>query len=514
MRIKQAFWPLAFLACGSMAGAQELASSTAPEDFAPPAWLSDTVTAPHANVATSAAPRTITAMPIGAVRLDAVGLLPRSITGLPADLWTNSEPSALADLFLRQPVEGLPAIQAFTEMLALAELDPPQNAGREATLFLSRIDMLLNRGALEQARELIERAGPTNPTVFRRWFDVSLLTGKADRACAAMRANPDIAPTYPARIFCLARSGDWPAAALSLGTGEALGFIAAEDAALMTRFLDPELFEGEPPLPPEAEMTPLHYEMRIALGERPSSTSLPLAFAQSDMADLAGWRAQLDASERLMRAGAIEPGQWQNIYLSRVPSASGSVWDRVDALQAFDMAMLARDPQAIAESMPAAVEAMRSVGLLVPFATLYAEALSRQPLTGEAAELARKIALLGPRYEALAQSTVPQSPIERRLFAIATGRAAPALPDDGPTEAAVVAAFAAITPPERYAHLLQTGRLGEALLSASLVLSSEGSDLDDLADALRLFRAAGLEDVARRAALQLLLLNSSSQSRI
>ena len=509
MRIRQAIWPLAFVAWSGAAAAQDPATQAMPEAFAPPAWLSDTVTAPHANIATSAAPRAITVMPIGAVRLDAVGLLPRSVTGLPDDLWANSEAASLAELFLRQPTEGLPAIQAFTEMLALAELDPPQDAGQEAALFLARVDMLLNRGALAQARELIERAGPTNPRVFRRWFDVSLLTGQSARACAAMRANPDIAPTYPARIFCLARSGDWPAAALSLGTGEALGFITQSDADLIARFLDPELFEGQPPLPPETAMTPLHYEMRISLGERPSSVGLPLAFAQSDLADIAGWHAQLDATERLMRAGAIEAGQWQDIYLSRVPSASGGVWDRVAALQAFDTALLARDPMGIERTLAPAVEAMRAVNLVTPFATLYAEPLSRQPLTGEAAELAHMIGLLGQGYEALAQTTVPQSENTRRLFAIAKGEPVAALPGDGPLEAAVTAAFADITPPERYLGLLQTGRSGEALLRASLILSSgDGSDVDDLADALRLLRALGLEGVARQSALQLILLES------
>ena len=284
-------------------------------------------------------------MPLGALSLTAVGLLPPSITGLPPDLWGMSEPETLARLLRAQPIEGLPAIQSFTQTLALAELDPPrQEADDAALLFLARIDMLLARGALDQAQALIERAGPTNPQVFRRWFDVSLMTGHADRACQAMAANPDIAPTLPARILCLARSGDWTAAALSLDTGFALGRLTEAEADLVARFLDPELFEGAAPLPPDPAMTPLNFQMRVAIGERPATAALPLIFAHADLSDLAGWHAQLDASERLMRAGAISAGQWLAIYTSRVPSASGGVWDRVGALQRFDAAILAGDP--------------------------------------------------------------------------------------------------------------------------------------------------------------------------
>ncbi|QBY02663.1 hypothetical protein E2K80_06740 [Rhodophyticola sp. CCM32] len=472
-----------------------------------PGWLSDTITRPHANIATTAAPQTITVMPLGQVRLDAVGILPFSTTGLPPDLWADSPPETLARLMLSQPAEGLPAMLGFTQQLALAELDPPRDAGTDAALFIARLDLLLARGALAPARALMERAGPADPRIFRRWFDVSLLTGQADRACAAMRASPDIAPTFPARIFCLARSGDWPAAALSLGTGEALGYITPDEADLIARFLDPELFEGDPLPPLPAEMTPLHYQMLISLGERPPSTALPLAFAHADLSNLAGWRAQLDAAERLMRAGAIAPEEWLAIYTARVPAASGGVWDRVAALQAFDAALLAGDPAAITRRLPDVWAAMRQAGLEVPFATLYADRLLRMPLTGEAAILARRVGLLSPLYEAVAQAAVAQDGPEQRLFAIARGEDPGAAPAGSATAAVAVAtAFADTTPPERFTRLLNLGRTGEALLRAARTLGNGGGDMDDMADALRLFRALGLEDTARRAALQIMIL--------
>ncbi len=61
-------------------------------------------------------------------------------------------------------------------------------------------------------------------------------------------------------------------------------------------------------------------------------------------------------------------------------------------------------------------------------------------------------------------------------------------------------------PDHRYAWFLENDRLGEALLRAALVLSDPDRDPDDVTDALTLYRAVGLEDVARRAALQLVLL--------
>jgi hypothetical protein len=486
------------------AEAQDL--SDLPE-VASPEWLSDTVTRPHADIATSALPPDITVMPLGAVTIDAVGLLPATITGLPLGLWGASETETLSRLFRAQPVQGLPAIQAFTETLALAELDPPLDAAPDLPgLFLARVDMLLARGALDPAQALIERAGASDAEVFRRWFDVSLLTGHADRACQTMEASPDLAPTLPARILCLAREGDWPAAALTLDTGEALGRITTAEGDLIARFLDPELFEGEPPLPPDPALTPLAFHMRAAIGERPATTDLPLAFAHADLSDLAGWNAQLDASERLTRSGAIEAGQWLAIYTARVPSASGGVWERVAALQRFDAALLAGDAAETALRLAPAWAAMEAAGLETAFAEAYAQRLLRSPLTGEAGLLARRIGLLSPVYEEVAQAAVPQTEDERFAFALARGLPATPPPEAGLTATAAARAFDGTPPAHRYAWFLQNDRLGEALLRAALVLSDPGRDPDDITDALTLYRAVGLEDVARRAALQLVLL--------
>jgi hypothetical protein len=476
-----------------------------PEAFAP-GWLSDTVTRPHADVATSAARPDFRTLPIGAVDLDAVGVLPRSITGLPADLWGETPTETLVRLFRAQPASGRPAALSFARTLALAELDPPRDTEPgDGELFLARLDMLLDRGALDPAMALMERAGPTQPAVFRRFFDVSLLTGHADRACTAMAANPDIAPTFPARIFCLARQGDWPAAALSFGTAEALGRITEAEGDVIARYLDPALFEGEPPLPPDPDLTPLDFEMRMAIAERPDVTGLPLAFVHADLSPLAGWRAQLDAAERLMRAGAIEPQQWFAIYTARVPSASGAVWDRVAAVQALDAALLAGNAAEVAERLPEAFSQMQGAGLAVAFSTVMAERLQRLPLTGEAGAIARRIGLLSPIYEDVANRTVAQAPAERLAFDVARGQL-PEVPQDADASMrAVAAAFAEPAPPFRYRWLLDNDRMGEAFLRALLVLSDREADYGDLTDALVLFRTVGLEDLARRGALQALL---------
>jgi hypothetical protein len=252
---------------------------------------------------------------LGAVSPDAAGLLPVSVTGLPKDLWGPTAAADLGRLIRAERADMVPALQALLQRVLLAELEPPFDSDRRGVLFLARIDKLLDYGALDQAAALIERAGPTaSPEIFRRAFDVALLLGTEDAACRTLHATPSLSPTYPARIFCLARNGDWETAALTLGTARALGFVTEAEDALLSRFLDPVLFEGEPLPPLGPRMTPLTFRILEAIGEAQPTGPLPRAFAQSDLRSTAGWKAQIEAAERLVRTGAIDAEQLAALY--------------------------------------------------------------------------------------------------------------------------------------------------------------------------------------------------------
>lgn len=485
-------------------------------------WLSDSVSeapvaAPPSAPPAEAAPAPITVRPIGAPSLDAVGLLPASVTGLPQDLWGRSEIDRLAALIRAERVETLPSVQALLYTLLLAELDAPaptgdaQDAPRsDGVLLLARLDKLLELGALDQAQALLERAGPTAaPELFRRWFDVSLLTGHEDRACAAMRATPDIAPTFPARVFCLARGGDWNAAALTLETGRVLGFVTDEEEAILLRFLELMPDEGALPLPPPSRPTPLTFRMFEAIGEPLPTAPLPLAFAQADLRSTAGWKPRLEAAERLARAGAITPNRLLGIYTERLPAASGGIWDRVDALQALDVAMIAGDRAAIARSLPAAWAAMERAELEVPFARLYGARLAALGLTGEAGALAFRVGLLSDAYETVADAHAPADPKEAFLAGLARGDLTGIdLPDDATLTRAIADGFNGTADPGPAARaMLEEGRLGEAVLTAiDLVTEGALGDMADVGRGLVLLRGLGLEDTARRAALELMIL--------
>ncbi|NCO85694.1 MAG: hypothetical protein GW886_03590 [Rhodobacterales bacterium] len=481
-------------------------------------WLSQSVQAPEAvaaegvaldepPVATSADTPEIIVTPLDRTSPDATGILSPAQTGLPRSLWASSGEAVLVPLVQAERVDTLPALQDLLVTLMLAEADPPAGAGAQGALFLARVDKLLDLGALDPAQALLEAAGPDSPDLFRRWFDVTLLTGTEDSACDVLRDKPTIAPTYPARIFCLARNGDWTAAALTLNTARALGDVTAEEDALLSRFLDPDLFEGLPPLPPPTRTSPLEFRMREAIGEGLTTATLPRAFSHADLRNTLGWRSRMEAAERLARFGAIPVNTLFDIYLLNTPAASGGVWDRAEAIQRFDTAVRAGDPTAVASALPGAYAAMQAIRAEVAFARFYAPGISRLPLSGPADALAYRIGLLSPEYETVALARAPVTPEERILQAIARGEVE-GLASENRRITAVLTAFG--TPPlaEPMATQIAEGKLGEAILrTVALFNQGLGGDLAAVTDALALLRHVGMEDVARRAALQFLILD-------
>ncbi len=478
-------------------------------------WLSDSLAAPAATVqqpsqddiAVSALPEDVTVSELGKTSPDAVGLFAPNGTGLPPDLWGSSSSGDLARRLRAARSDMLPAMQDLLYQLLLAELDPPVDSGSSATLFLARVDTLLSLGAVEQADALLRRANTHDPEIFRRRFDTSLLLGTEDLVCRAMLSRPDLSPTYPTRVFCLAREGDWDTAAVTLESGQALGVISEAEDMLLATFLDPDIADASMLLPATSRPSPLIFRMMEAIGEPMPTVNLPRAFAHADLNENAGWKAQIEAAERLIRSGALPPERLHDLYTRSSPAASGGVWDRAKAIQTLDAGIAAGDTAALNLALPTAWNAMAAAELEPALASFYAADLAPLPLDGAAAAIAYRLALLSDQYETAALDHTPLTGRDKLLGAIATGRMAGVTVAD-PVEAAIVEGFTASGIPVRLQSLTNENRLGEAILRA-IELFTEGAngDLDQVSDALTFLRAIGLEDTARRAALQLLLLD-------
>jgi hypothetical protein len=491
------------VAMGTPAGAAEPLSAID--------WLSDSVSAPPLPEAPGTLPAPaavppVEILPLGAPGPDGVGLLSAESAGLSRSLWRGSATAELVALIAAEPRDLLPSPRALLKRLLLAELDPPADAGTDGRLLIARIDRLLELGALDEASALLDVAGTMSQDLFRRRFDVALLTGTEQTACEELRGDPSISPTYPARIFCLARTEEWHTAAVTLETATALGLLTPEEDDLLARFLHPELEEALPPLGPPVRPTPLMFRLYESIGEPLPTTNLPLAFAHADLDPSAGWKAQLEAAERLARAGAISPNLLLGLYTERRPSASGGVWERARATQRLDRALSVRDADEIAAALSDGWTRFSQAGLEVTFAEMFAARLVPSSLPDEARSLGFRMSLLTGDFMIAASRHAPADDEEAFLVAIALGRANEARAAGALAEA-VSGAFSQSGMPARFAPGSGIEGHGAALLRALASFTSGAiGNYDDLKDGLALLRMLGFETAARRTALELLIL--------
>lgn len=447
---------------GSVKGPARESSAWRPGDPPPPQVKG------HGNpqpVAESGAVGKVEVTRLDSANPDMAGTITARNAGLPKDLWQGSETGTIADLILQSPAR-LPAMNALLQRVLTAQLLPPADSQmRQGQLFLARTDRLLDMGALEQAQALLFASGHGDPEQFRRLFDIALLEGDESRACETMNTTPGIAPSFAARIFCLAHSGDWAAASIGLNGADDLGLIGEQQARLLTHFLHDSYVDSDEELIPSERVTPLEFRIHEAIGQPLPTQPLPLAFAQSDLRANSGWKARLEAAERLARAGAIPAARLREIYTEQKPAASGGVWERAGTMRMLEAAISAGN---ISTALPRAFDEFRAAGMTDVLAAMVAADLPADS-KGKAGEIAGWL------------------------------RQWQGLPSNNPV--AISPELQVAKPPS------PADRKGEALLAAMADIDAGmDGDLPRAAEGIAMLRALGLGGEADLAAAQLTLL--------
>jgi hypothetical protein len=251
----------------------------------------------------------------------------------------------------------------------------------------------------------------------------------------------------------------------------------------------------------------MDFRLYEAIGEPLPPSNLPRQFAVSDLSGDHGWKAQLEAAERLKISGALADNRFLGIFTARQPPASGGIWDRVTLIQKMDNAV--RDSSIIlaTEALHELKESQNFAILAGPASRLFSRELVKLQLDIPEMTLAYKLALLSPEYEAVAYQLKSTSGLYEIEIATALGNFTNFKPKTA-LEETIYKGFVKPRIPYAIKTLLEQGKLGEVILTAILQFyKGETGDLQDMMDALSTLRLIGLEDTTRRAVLHHLIVN-------
>lgn len=439
---------------------------------------------------------------------DAAGIAMPEDVDLPRDFWADMDAKA-AIRALSGTAPRLPVLGAAYRHVLTAQLEPPlREEGAEGEVFLARVDALMAMGAVDLAAALIDAVGIESRPIFARRMDAALLFGDERRLCSMLSQRPGLAPDIAARIFCLAQAGDWPTASLAL-TSARLTEAAPDDVlVLLGAFLDDAQVDEGNILPAPNPMTPLAFRLLEAVGQPMPTTNLPVQYAMADLRANTGWKPRIEAAERLARSGNLSTRHLRAIYAEQPPAASGGVWDRVAAVQKLEVALRGGDSDQIADRLTRADHAMREGGLTAAFAQMFALDLLAADLGSKAGRRAVELALISANPDAWAMLNELPLPKDTNQAWLQSLAHEGTLPDQGAPDTMLGTALAEAltdTPPSpAQPH-------GQAFLDAlrDLDAGREG-DAPRAGRGVMGLRSLGHENLARAAALQLLLLPASN----
>ena len=241
------------------------------------------------------------------------------------------------------------------------------------------------------------------------------------------------------------------------------------------------------------------------------TAGLPIAFAHADLRDTSGWKARLEAAERLARGrGRFRRPSSSRLYRERRPAASGGVWDRATAIQALDRALADGDAgRRSRRRCSDAWAAMQDVQLRAPLrARCTDRALQPGALPAEGRALAFRIGLLTPAFvEARDRPQPPRRREERFLVGARPRPSARPRPPPRPCPIAVRDGFTFDGVPAALCRS-SSNRSGRARRSCWRSEFSDGAfgDFRQGDRGPRLPALSWARDAARRAALELLVL--------
>ncbi len=445
---------------------------------------------------------------------DAIGLLSPAVTGFSAALWGDMLADDIADLLIDFNDEGPPEARSIFRRILLAQANPAPNDAQNGLVLQARVARLLNIGALDAAEALITLAPATNPQIFQQKFEIAILTNRTSGVCEILKSTPAISVDLSARVYCLARSGDWNAAAITLSLGAGIGAIDPDREELLIHFLDPELFEGEPdPIPPNP-LGVMDFVLREAvLLPRPTGL-LPLPYLYRDIGTRAPLRAKLEASERLVMAGSLPSNLLFAAYREGKAASSGGVWGRANSVQMLDKALAEGDAAETSVAISSTYDAFANAGLLNALAEEYAETLSTLEYSPEYTGAKLQVLDLLHLANISNMSWVDSAVLgENRRLALAIVTQAPLIidPAGSALQQSIVNGLNGPLPESpaaaRILNLLEENRQGQAILASLRLLSSGAlADPEGVRTGLYVLVSAGQSAAARRIAVQILLL--------
>ena len=455
----------------------------------------------------------IEAEPILGINIDAVGLIPSSVSGFPNDLWAGSQIATIRSKLTSIGTNLVPAALELFYFILLAEAKPPWDSSGEGKLFLTRVDKLIEFGALEQANELMDRSGGRGKELDSRRFDIALLTNNEHVPCSGIKNKTIDAPTFTHQIYCYVRLGEWKNAELVFEAAKTIGDFTTQEEKIVTIFLFPELALS---IANQEffQLTPLLFRMLKDSGfyNYHQDIKPSLAFHLKDSSP--EWKSRIESLEKLVRSNSLPFETLLVEYTDARPPSTDGVWERVRIVQALEAAISSQDTIAIKELFLQGYGLLDREALSVHFTDYYLPRIMPHIVEfGRISPSHYYAAILYSFPEEEMEIMAPSNRDENFIYSLRTGNLTNATPST-PLQQGIISGLTEPETSDELSRMVEQGKFGEVLLDILTILQDvKQTSPNEIRRALAGLTTLGLQATAREIALQILVIENEQFTR-
>ena len=313
---------------------------------------------------------------------NSIGIYPSIKIGINFDIWKNSNEIEISNLLEKINTSDIYFLNRLFKRILLVEADPPiisNNLEFSGIYFLrARILKLIEMGALDDAEVLLLDANPSSdPKLIDLWSKISFLTYRFDKFCNSVLNGYHKLLDPSHKIICLARSGDWNAAALSLATYSSIKEINSDNEKLLINYLD---HEAEIEIINKAKCNidkPIIVYLCSFSTVNNQNSNFQVKYLYNNLGRGKSIRSKIIASEELVKSGALNSSFLFSTYKIKQPSTSGGVWARAKQVQQLEdiIQFKSYNPEFLSNHLKVMIDEFLKNKLLTAFAEYYGKQL-------------------------------------------------------------------------------------------------------------------------------------------
>ena len=257
---------------------------------------------------------------LGNVNLNSIGLISAENTTFPASLWNRSDESILAKKITEIPELKLASTNKIFKRLLILDTEPPINAignkNMGSMFLISRVDRLIEMGAIDEAETILDYIKNPNYDLLTRKIDIASITGRLQGTCKKIRRHFKSSDILKFKIICLAREGDWNAAAILFSVGSTLKLFSSTEKKLLLNFLDPEINVKIEEEEMKENLSPINFYLLLSRGSIFNTKDLPPKYAYNLSLVGNNLMERIQSSEKLVKNFSMNSHHLFSLYRS------------------------------------------------------------------------------------------------------------------------------------------------------------------------------------------------------